>query len=249
MAESRNILVIAPHPDDESIGCGGTLCRHTARGDRVAAVFLTSGELGLEHLQREEAWRVREGEAESAAAVLGLADLTFLRCPDWFVGDGVDEVVALLRPVLAREAPQSIYLPHDREWHPDHRAALGVVRAACQDSGILAPDLLTYEVWTPLSEFDEVKDITPFMARKLRAVRCYHSQLAGFHYDRAVRGLNQYRGALAAQCRYAEVFQYAELQESGVRSQGSGVRSLRSDVRNRQLGNSSSATCPLTPDP
>jgi LmbE family N-acetylglucosaminyl deacetylase len=213
MAESTNILVIAPHPDDESIGCGGTLCCHTARGDRVAAVFLTSGELGLEHLRREEAWQVREGEAEAAAAVLGLADLTFLRRPDWFVGDGVDEVAALLRPILAREAPQSIYLPHDRKWHPDHRAALAVVRAALRDSGIPVPDLLTYEVWTPLSEYDQVKDITPEMARKLRAVRCYRSQLAGFRYDRAVRGLNQFRGALAARCRYAEVFQYAELAE------------------------------------
>src|SRR6516225_4474115 len=222
MAESRNILVIAPHPDDESIGCGGTLCRHTLRGDRVAAVFLTSGELGLKHLAREEAWRVREGEAEAAAEVLGLADLIFLRCPDWFVGEGVDEAAALLRPVLAREAPQSIYLPHGGEWHPDHRAALAVVRAALRASGLPAPELLTYEVWTPLSEYDQVTDITPVMARKLRAVRCYRSQLAGFRYDRAVRGLNQYRGALAARCRYAEVFRYAELaelllvQESGV---------------------------------
>jgi LmbE family N-acetylglucosaminyl deacetylase len=224
MAESRKILVIAPHPDDESIGCGGTLCCHAARGDRVAAVFLTSGELGLEHLQRDEAWRVREGEAEAASEVLGLADLTFLRCPDWFVGERVDEVAALLRPVLVREAPQSIYLPHDCEWHPDHRAALDVIRAACRDSGIPAPDLWTYEVWTPLCDYDQVNDITAVMTRKLRAVRCYRSQLAGFRYDRAVRGLNQYRGALAAQCRYAEVFRYAELQKSGGRGQEAGIR-------------------------
>ena len=112
MAESRNILVIAPHPDDESIGCGGTLCRHTARGDRVVAVFLTSGELGLEHLPREEAWRVREGEAEAAAEVLGLADLIFLRCPDWFVGEGVDEAAALLRPILTRGP--AVHLPAAR---------------------------------------------------------------------------------------------------------------------------------------
>ncbi len=213
MPGSRNILVIAPHPDDESIGCGGTLCRHTARGDRVVAVFLTSGELGLEHLPREEAWRVREGEAEAAAKVLRLADLAFLRRPDWFVGEGVDDAAALLRPILSREIPQSIYLPHGREWHPDHRAALAVVRAALRASGLPAPELLTYEVWTPLSEYDQVTDITPVMARKLRAVRCYRSQLAGFHYDRAVRGLNQYRGALAARCRYAEVFRYAALAE------------------------------------
>ena len=45
-----NVVLIAPHPDDESIGCGGTVCHHTDRGDRVAVVFLSSGELGLQHL-------------------------------------------------------------------------------------------------------------------------------------------------------------------------------------------------------
>src|SRR5262245_10596521 len=155
MPGSRNIVVIAPHPDDESIGCGGTLCLHTLGGDRVAAVFLTSGELGLKHLSREEAWRVREGEAAAAAAGLGRADLAFLRRPDWFVGEGVEAAAALLRPLLARQVPQSIYLPHDREWHPDHGAALAVVRAALRASGLPAPVLLTYEVWTPLSEYDQ----------------------------------------------------------------------------------------------
>jgi len=43
------VLIIAPHPDDESIGCGGTLCLHARRGDPMAVVYLTSGELGLKH--------------------------------------------------------------------------------------------------------------------------------------------------------------------------------------------------------
>jgi hypothetical protein len=80
--------------------------------------------------------------------------LAFLRRPDWFVGEGVDETAALLRPVLAREAPQSVYRPHGGEWRPDHRAALAVVRVALRESAISAPKLLTYEVWTPLSDYD-----------------------------------------------------------------------------------------------
>jgi len=74
-----NILVIAPHPDDEAIGCGGSICLHVERGDRVVAVFLTSGELGLKHLSPAQAWGIREGEARCAARVLGLAGLHFLR--------------------------------------------------------------------------------------------------------------------------------------------------------------------------
>jgi LmbE family N-acetylglucosaminyl deacetylase len=204
-----NVLVIAPHPDDESIGCGGAICLHADRGDRVVAIFLTSGELGLKHLPREEAWRIREGEASAAAEVLGLADARFLRLPDWHVGERPADAAAALRPVLRAEAPGVIYVPHVGEWHPDHRAALPAVRAALHelsDEGTSASALLAYEVWNPLPEYDEVEDVTAVMARKLRAVRCHRSQLAGFRYDRGVRGLNAYRGALAARCRFAEVF-------------------------------------------
>ena len=58
-----NVLVIAPHPDDESIGCGGTLCLHARRGDPITVAYLTSGELGLKHLARNKARLTREREA------------------------------------------------------------------------------------------------------------------------------------------------------------------------------------------
>ena len=201
-----NILVIAPHPDDETIGCGGTLCLHTARGDRVVVVFLTSGELGLKHLAREKAWQVRESEANRAARNLGITGLEFLRLPDWMVGEHVQNGARLLSPILRRETPQLIYLPHSAEWHPDHQAASPLLRAALKRSRIARPALRAYEVWTPLQEYDHVENISQVMARKLRALRAHRSQLDEFDYERAIRGLNQYRGALAGKYRYAEVF-------------------------------------------
>jgi N-acetylglucosamine malate deacetylase 1 len=200
-----NVTVIAPHPDDEAIGCGGAICLHVERGNRVTVVFLTSGELGLKHLPREEAWRIREREAEAAAAVLGVSELTFLRQPDWGVGTTAQQADAL-RPVLLRQAPGIVYLPHPQESHRDHEAVLPVVRSSLEGGALQAPLLLTYEVWTPLVEYSRVEDITAVMSRKLRAVRCYPSQMAYCRYDRAVRGLGLYRGALAGRCSYAEVF-------------------------------------------
>src|SRR5437879_10762010 len=117
------VLVIAPHPDDESIGCGGTLRLHSARGDRIVAVFLTSGELGLKHLPRKRAWRIREREARQAAKILGLSKLIFLHLPDWLVGNDLRRAADALRPALKRESPELIYLPHPVAWHPDHKAA------------------------------------------------------------------------------------------------------------------------------
>ena len=206
-----NVLVIAPHPDDESIGCGGAVCLHATRGDRVVAVFLTSGELGLKHLRPERARIIREREARKAAKILGLAKLFFLRQPDWCVGDAIKNAAAALQPILKREAPELIYLPHPLEWHPDHQAALPVLQAALKDRRIVTPELRGYEVWTTLMAHDHVEDISAVMPRKLRALRAHKSQLQEFDYVRAVSGLNQFRGALAARRPFAEVFQSVDL--------------------------------------
>jgi len=207
MPHSRNILVLAPHPDDEVLGCGGALCQHTSAGHRVTVVFLTSGELGLKHLPREEAWRIREREARSAARILGLAGVEFLRGPDWELGGAKAKVAGGLRAILQREKPELVYLPHPGDWHPDHQATLPLLRLALARSGVRTPELRAYEVWTPLPEFDHVVDITALMPRKLKALRAHQSQLGEFDYVRAIKGLNQFRGALAAKQPFAEVFQ------------------------------------------
>jgi N-acetylglucosamine malate deacetylase 1 len=202
-----NVLVIAPHPDDEAIGCGGSVVVHTLLGHRVVAVFLTSGELGLPHLEPAEARRVRENEALAAGEILALTDLRFLRQPDWFLDASVMDASDALSPILSAEGPDLIYLPHDREWHPDHRASLSIVTTALGQVGLPLPALRAYEVWSPLTAFDSVQVISEQMERKLRAVRAHRSQLHHFRHDRAVQGLNRFRGEIAARSRYAEVFQ------------------------------------------
>jgi LmbE family N-acetylglucosaminyl deacetylase len=104
-----------------------------------------------------------------------------------------------------------IYLPHEHEWHPDHKAALPIVRAAFKETSSVPPTLRLYEVWTPLTAYDQVEDISAVMPRKLRALRAHKSQLHEFDYVQAVSGLNQFRGALAARRPFAEVFLSAAL--------------------------------------
>jgi len=202
-----NVLVLAPHPDDESLGSGGAIALHAQKGDRVAAVFLTSGELGLKHLPREKAWTIREREGRSAGKILKLSALHFLRCRDWFLGEEIAQAVEALRPILRQEKPDLIYLPHPAEWHPDHKAVLEILRRSYKGTDLSVPTARAYEVWTPLSEYDHVENISAVMPRKMRALRAHRSQLESFDYERAIRGLNQYRGVIAGKCRYAEVFQ------------------------------------------
>jgi LmbE family N-acetylglucosaminyl deacetylase len=200
------VLVIAPHPDDECIGCGGAICRHVERGDFVAVVFLTSGELGLKEFPAEEVRQIREAEARRAAKILGIAELHFLRCRDGFLSEEIDAAAEKLSPLLKNFAPELIYLPHENEWHPDHKASLPIVRAALFRARISPPQLRAYEVWTPLSEYDIVENIDAQMPKKLHALRAHKSQVAGWDYPRAIRGLNEYRGVMAGRCRFAEVF-------------------------------------------
>jgi len=202
-----NILVIAPHPDDEVIGCGGAIRLRTARGEHVTVVFLTSGELGLKSLSREQAWKIREAEASMSARILGVAELHFLRQPDWMLGDHLQAVTKALQPVLDATRPHVIYLPHPDDGHPDHRVTLSILRTALKRCRNLKPELLAYEIWTPLAAHDETVDISKVMPLKLRALRAHRSQLGEFDYVSAVTGLNQFRGALAGKCRFAEVFQ------------------------------------------
>jgi LmbE family N-acetylglucosaminyl deacetylase len=201
------VLIIAPHPDDESIGCGGAVYLHTRRGDRVSVVFMTSGEMGLKHVPREEAWRTREAEARKAAELLSLSGIEFLRQPDWLLGENIKSAILATAPILEREKPELIYLPHVKEWHPDHQACLPIIRGALKKVNISKAQLRCYEIWTPLGEYDHVEDISAVMPQKLKAVCQHRSQVAEFAYDRAIAGLNQYRGVIAGKCQFAEVFQ------------------------------------------
>jgi LmbE family N-acetylglucosaminyl deacetylase len=201
------ILVLAPHPDDEAIGCGGTLLLHRQQGDMVQIVFLTSGERGGHKLPEDNVIKLREREAQAAARILGVKHLEFWRLPDGAVRP-TRAAVDRLRKKLRQCQPDRIYVTHDQEMHPDHRGAVRLLRRALGGSKGNRPVLLGYEVWTPIQQLNEIVDISSFIERKLRAVRAYRSQCAVMGFVEAVRGLNRYRGEMHSWPGgdYAEVF-------------------------------------------
>src|SRR5688572_14614491 len=152
----RRILVISPHPDDESIGCGGTVRKHVTDGDEVHVVFLTSGEKGGHGRAEDRTLALREREGAAAQQILGVRSIEFYREPDARLRVR-PAAVKRLAEKLRRWRPHVVYVPHDREMHADHRAAVRLVRAALK--GVARPPLvLMYEVWTPLQRMDEIVD-------------------------------------------------------------------------------------------
>jgi LmbE family N-acetylglucosaminyl deacetylase len=209
----NRVLVISPHPDDEAIGCGGTIRQHADAGDTVDAVFLTSGEAGGHGLSPGETRRVREDEAHAAARVLGIRTVQFWQEPDGRLRcrqPVVDRLIALLR----QAGTSVIYAPHAQDGHPDHRAAARIVRAALQG---LDPDerpgAYLYETWTPLSSMRHIVDISETIDQKIAAVRAYRSQCRVMDFDEAFRALARYRGEMHSWPGgpYAEVFEVMTL--------------------------------------
>ena len=205
----KRVLVITPHPDDESIGCGGTLRKHVTEGDAVHVVFLTSGEQGGHGRSVQETVRVREQEARRAARILGIEHVEFHHEPDGALRAG-RKTVERLREKLRAWKPDVIYVPHDREMHPDHRAAVRIVRRALngRDAPEARPQVLMFEVWTPLQRSDEIVDNSPYVVVKSVAIRAYKSQCEVMSFDDAVLGLNRYRGEMHSWPGgdYAEIF-------------------------------------------
>jgi len=202
------VLVTSPHPDDEAIGCGGSICWHVERGDEVLVLFFTSGEGGGHGRGEAATVEMREAEAHEAAAILGYSP-HFWRLPDGGLTPARD-LVERLQGLLAAEGVTLVYVTNAREMHPDHRAACELVRQAV--SGLPAerrPDVLMYEVWTPLARCDEIRDITHFVEMKRRAIRAHASQCEQISFDDAILGLNRYRGELLSwpEGDYAEMFE------------------------------------------
>jgi LmbE family N-acetylglucosaminyl deacetylase len=156
---ARSAIVFAPHPDDETLGCGGTILRKRQAGADVRIVFVTDGAQSHARLMAPEEMRfVRAGEALAAAGALGVQEdnVILLDLPDGQLSDHEAEGVARVTKVLQQAPPAEVFVPYHRDGPPDHLATTRIVLAALHTCG---QDATVYEYpvwfwyhwpWTPL---------------------------------------------------------------------------------------------------
>ena len=194
--DARPVLVLAPHMDDEVIGCGGALRRHALAGAPVTVLVLTDGRRGGPGGAPggPELVAARKGESRRAAAVLGTRELVFLDQPDGALAPTPD-LVRSVGEVWGRVRPGVVYAPSALDVHDDHWAAnlllLEHLEAAGTglDDGVL---LRQYEVWTPLL-VNRLVDIGAVLDDKLRALAQFESQTPQVDLARVCAGLGAYR--------------------------------------------------------
>ena len=201
-----SVLVLAPHPDDESLGCGGAIALHCRQGDRVKIVFATDGRAGdaLGYYADRDYLALRRAEARSAGDVLGTSALEF-----WGYEDGklaeAEDLADRLERLFAAEKPDVIYRPSTLEVHPDHWA-LGVGTEMALRRYTPAIRDFCYEIWATVQP-THVIDITGVWDLKRKAVEQYQSQLRYNDYLHMVAGLNAYRTIHLPSARYVEAFE------------------------------------------
>jgi len=190
---SGPVLVLAPHPDDEVIGCGGALRRHVEQGDCVTVAIATDGTGARCHdssVSQAQYSLLRQQESRCAAEILGYGDVRIWPAQDRALASWPHLDKQLLE-LVAEIDPRVVYVPSLYEIHPDHHAlALAVCRAAPR----LEPGLqvMFYEIGWPVPP-NVLVDISAQLERKRAALRCFVSQLSIQDYLRHMEGLNVYR--------------------------------------------------------
>ena len=201
------VLVIAPHPDDEILGCGGTIAKHAAAGDAVYVAIVTKGCEPL--FSSEQVRQVRE-ECRRADEYLGVKETLFLdfpasmmeTVPRYKLNDAIISVVQRLKP-------DCVYIPHRGDMQLDHKmtvdAAMVALRPKYQHvvQKIYAYETLSETGWDMANTTNEFIptaycNIELYLEKKIEAMRIFNSQLSDFPNARsleAIRALALYRGA------------------------------------------------------
>ncbi len=213
MASLNQILVFAAHPDDEVLGCGGTIARHVQEGDNVAVTILAEGITSRSVVPGPSDQLVDElsalaQSARSANRILGVAHLELLSFPDNRM-DAVpfEEVLSIVRERLQRWKPRVVYTHHGGDVNVDHRIIHEAVVRACATAPWVE-ELLCFEVpssteWQPAalgSPFlpDVFVEVSDSLKLKMEALRAYASEMRPFPHARsfeAVEALARWRGA------------------------------------------------------
>jgi LmbE family N-acetylglucosaminyl deacetylase len=185
------VLVLAPHPDDESLGCGGLIAHCHARGQDVSVLVLTDGSRshpGSRKYDASRLARLRQEEARAAVAALGLSadQIHFLGLPDGQApvrGRGLREAAALVAAHARRHTVGTICTTWLHDPHHDHRAAYRVGELAARQIGA---HLFSYPIWgwtlpsdtwLPAAPIRGARlDIARHLAAKRCAIDCHRSQ-------------------------------------------------------------------------
>jgi bacillithiol biosynthesis deacetylase BshB1 len=179
-----DILVLAAHPDDAEISCGGTIAKHISLGYKVGVVDLTRGELGTRGTAE-----IRDQEAANSSKILGLSVRENLGLRDGFFRNAEEDQLKVVKAIRQYQ-PEIVLTNAIYDRHPDHGRASDLVYESCFLSGLIKVETQDHGksqiAWRPKSVYhfvqsqyikpDFVVDVSDFWEKKIESLRAFKSQ-------------------------------------------------------------------------
>ena len=205
----NKVIVIAPHADDEILGCGATIAKHIDELDEVFIIVATNASNGAPELFSEHAVMEARLEAIEAHKYLGVMETFFLDFPAPALNAFPEFKISLdFVDLFHKIQPTHLYLPHPGDLHQDHKAIYraGIV-AARPLNNLLIRNIFTYETlseteWSPMNERgfrpNYFVDISNYVESKINAMRFFKSQLKDFPHPRSIETIEtlaKFRGS------------------------------------------------------
>ncbi len=209
---NKRVLVIAAHPDDELLGCGGTVALHASNGDEVTSVIVCEGD----SLRYDDISSQHQSQIYQAAKVLGVKDLRSLKFPDQKLETVI--LTDLIKPILEiiREIkPHIVYCQYGGDVNRDHKILFEAILVATRPTEefietVYAFDTVSSTEWGYPRSFvpDTWIDITSTLETKLEAMSKYKTELREYPHPRSLKALEYKAYSAGNQClmKAAECF-------------------------------------------
>lgn len=195
------ILVLAPHADDETIGCGGFLMKY---GPQCDVVLLTDGRYGDSSVAPDEMAKIRKKEFEEVMFHYAVRGIRMLNIEDGKLIDHFKDF-----STLDFKEYDYVVMPHPMDFHKDHVAVSCLFKRLCRTQPFKG-HIVYYEIWNTLSKPTHYIDISDVAEEKKRLINLYHSQVKNIDYASRILGLNHYRG-LRHHVEYEEDFEIVRI--------------------------------------
>lgn len=217
---SRRLLVVAAHPDDEVLGCGGLIARTLREGGRCAVLILTEGAT-TQYPDRPELVARKKDEARAALAGFGAVELVFADLPDMRLATVAPaEVNAPVADAVLRLRPDWVLVHHGGDLNRDHAVAHEAARVACRPTDEYCPRVLAYE--TPSSTEWGAAPFTPDLYvtlepgdidRKVTAFEAYRSEVRPAPHPRDPELIRQRARVRGSECGALHAEAFVTIQE------------------------------------
>jgi LmbE family N-acetylglucosaminyl deacetylase len=209
----KRVLVIAAHPDDELLGCGATIIRHTLCGDSVKSIILCEGES-----MRSQDGNDKHFATEEAAKILGVETVVSIGLPDQHLDTiPIVDVITPIEEIVHDFCPNTVYLHSGSDLNKDHQIVFEAALVALRPKNDFIKDILSFytvgstewgyprlfrpDTWVG---FDEC-----IMQKKLKAFSCYETELCEYPHPRSLEAIKNLAAMMGNQCcmEYAEAFE------------------------------------------